>query len=69
MVTTRTRKIRLLYTLLRSGDKRRLRRALERLDDVEIAQQLDNLETADELAILRLVPAPRRPEILGAMRY
>lgn len=69
MPTMRTRKIRILHALLRAGDKRRLRRALERLDDVEIAQQLDNLETEDQLAALRLVPAARRPEIIGAMRY
>ncbi len=69
MVTTRTRKIRVLHTLLRAGDKRRLRRTLERLDDVEVARQLDNLEPDDQLAALRLVAAPRRPEIVGAMRY
>ncbi len=69
MPTMRTRKIRILHALLRAGDKRRLRRALERLDDVEIAQQLDNLETDDQLAALRLVPASRRAEIIGAMRY
>ncbi|MBV1856881.1 MAG: magnesium transporter [Nannocystaceae bacterium] len=65
----RTRKIRILHALVRAGDKRRLRRALERLDDVEIAEQLDNLETDDQLAALRLVPASRRAEIIGAMRY
>jgi len=69
MVTTRTRKIRILHTLLRAGDKRRLRRTLERLDDVEVAGQLDNLETEDQLAVLRLVGATRRAEIVGAMRY
>lgn len=69
MPTMRTRKIRILHALLRAGDKQRLRRVLERLDDVEIAEQLDNLETDDQLAALRLVPATRRAEIIGAMRY
>ncbi len=69
MVTTRNRKNRVLYTLLRAGDKRGLRRAVQRLDDVEIAGQLDNLETEDQLAALRLVPAPRRAEVIAAMRY
>ncbi|MEM6297036.1 MAG: magnesium transporter, partial [Myxococcota bacterium] len=69
MVTTRTRKIQILHTLLRAGDKRRLRRTLERLDDVQVARQLDNLESADQLAALRLLPSSRRGEIVGAMRY
>lgn len=69
MVTTRTRKIRILHALLRAGDKRRLRRTLERLDDVEVARQLDNLDTDDQLTVLRIVAAPRRAEIIGAMRY
>jgi magnesium transporter len=69
MVTTRTRKIRILHALLRAGDKRGLRRTLDRLDDVEIARQLDNLESDDQLHTLRLLPASRRGEIVGAMRY
>ncbi len=69
MGTTRTRKIRILHALLRAGDKRRLRRTLERLDDVEIAGQLDNLDTDDQLSVLRLVSNERRSEIVGAMRY
>jgi len=68
-MTTRTRKIRVVHALLRAGDKRRLRRTLERLDDVEVAGQLDNLDTDDRLSVLRLVGAARRPEIIGAMRY
>ena len=68
MGTTRTRKVEVIHTLLRAGDKRRLRRMLGRLDDVQIAGQLDNIETDDQLAVLRLLDAARRPEVLGAMR-
>jgi magnesium transporter len=58
-----------LHTLLRAGDRRRLRRTLERLDKVQIAGQLDNVPTHDQIAILRLLPEPRRAEVLGEMRY
>lgn len=68
-MSTRTRKIEVIHTLLRAGDKRRLRRTLERLDDVQVAQQLDNLETSDQVSVLGLLPAPRRPEVVGSMRY
>lgn len=66
---TRTRKIEILHTLLRAGDRRRLRRTLERLDEVQIAGQLDNLDADDQIALLRLIAAERRPEVLGAMRH
>jgi magnesium transporter len=66
---TRTRKIEILHILLRAGDRRRLRRTLERLDDVQIAGQLDNLLPDDQIAILRVLPEPRRAAVLGAMRY
>jgi len=66
---TRTRKIEVIHTLLRAGDKRRLRRVLERLDDVQVAGQLDNLGPHDVLRVLRLMPASRRGEVIGAMRY
>lgn len=69
MATTRTRKIEVIHTLLRAGDKRRLRRTLARLDDVQIAGQLDNLATDEQIDILRLLDAARRPEVLGAMRH
>lgn len=69
MPTTRTRKIEVIDTLLRAGDKRRLRRVLERLDDVQVAGQLDNLGPLDVLRVLRLLPAGRRGEVIGAMRY
>jgi magnesium transporter len=54
---------------LRAGDRRRLRRTLERLDDVQIAGQLDNIPPDDQIAILKLLPEARRPEVLGDMRY
>lgn len=66
---TRTRKIEILHTLLRAGDRRRLRRTLERLDDVQIAGQLDNIPPDDQIAILKLLPEARRAEVLAAMRY
>lgn len=69
MPTVRTRQIEILHTLLRAGDKRRLRRTLQRLDDVQVAGQCDNLDPAGQLEILRLLPTSRRAEVLGAMRH
>ena len=68
MTITRTRKIQVIHTLLRARDLRRLRRALERLDDVQIASQLDNLDYADQKQVLQLLTAERRPEIISSMR-
>jgi len=68
-MTTRTRKIEVIHTLLRAGDKPRMRRTLERLDDVQVAGQLDNLPANDVLRVLRFMPAGRRGEVIGAMRY
>lgn len=69
MAGMRTRKIQVLHTLLRAGDARRLRRSLMRLDEVQIASQLDNLDVDDQLQVLRLLPAAQRPEVLEAMRH
>ena len=66
---TRTFKIELIYTLLHAGDLQRLRTTLSRLDEVQIAAQLDNLEVEDQIAVLQQVARERRPEILAAMRY
>jgi magnesium transporter len=65
----RTQKIQTIHTLLRTGDNRRLKRALERLDDVQIASQLDNLQVEDQILVLQRVPAVRRAPILAVMRY
>jgi magnesium transporter len=66
---TRTRKVEVIHTLLRARDLRRLRRTLERLDDVQVASQVDNLDPQDRLKVLQLLPAPRRAEVLSCMRY
>lgn len=68
MATTRTRKIAIIHTLLRTGDVRRLRRTLSRQDDVQIASQLDNLDPSEQMRVLQLLPAERRPEVVEAMR-
>lgn len=69
MVATRTRKIQVLHTLLRAGDTRRLRRSLARLDEVQIASQLDNLDIDDQLRVLQLLPTAQRSAVLEAMRH
>ncbi|MCA9708790.1 MAG: magnesium transporter [Myxococcales bacterium] len=69
MAATRTRKIEIIHTLLRMGDVRRLRRALSRQDDVQVASQLDNLDVDDQTRVLQLLPAERRPQVLEAMRH
>jgi magnesium transporter len=66
---TRTRKVEVIHTLLRAGDMRRLRRTLGRLDDVQIAGQLDNFDPDDVTRVLQQLSASRRPEVLGQMRY
>jgi len=69
VTVTRTRKIQVIHTLLRAGDLRRLRRTLDRIDDVQIASQADNLDFADQKQLLQLLPAERRAEVIGYMRY
>ncbi|MCX4244426.1 magnesium transporter [Paraliomyxa miuraensis] len=69
MVASRTRKLAILHTLLRTGDLRRLRRTLSRQDDVQIAQELDNLDVADQRRVLQLLPTERRPQVIESMRY
>jgi magnesium transporter len=66
---TRTRKLQVIHTLLRARDLRRLRRAVARLDDVQVAAQLDNLGPEQQRRVMALLPAERRPEVLSAMRY
>lgn len=68
-MATRTRKVEVIHTLLRARDLRRLRRTLERLDDVQVASQVDNLDPEDRLKVLQLLPAQRRAEVLSCMRY
>lgn len=51
------------------GDPRLLARALARLDDVQIAAQLDNHGPQVQDAVLQALPRERRPEVLDAMRY
>lgn len=68
MTVTRTRKIQVIHTLLRARDLRRLRRTLERLDDVQIGSQLDNLDYDDQKQVLQLLAPDRRPEIIAVMR-
>jgi len=65
----RTQKIQMIHTLLRTGDNRRLKRALDRLDDVQIASQLDNLQVENQILVLQRLPAMRRAPILAEMRY
>ncbi len=66
---SRTRKIDLISVHLHAGDARRLRAVLDRLDEVQIAAQLDNLEVPDQIALLQRVNRERRAEVLEAMRY
>lgn len=68
MAPTRTRKIEIIHTLLRTGDVRRLRRTLSRQDEVQIASQLDNLDPSEQMRVLQLLPADRRPEVVESMR-
>ena len=46
-----------------------MRRTLSRQDDVQIASQLDNLDVGEQMRVLQLLPAERRPEVLEAMRH
>ena len=58
-----------IHELLHSGDQRRLRRTLTRLDEVQIASQFDNLTPDDQLQVLGLLPVERRAPVLSRMRY
>jgi magnesium transporter len=58
-----------LSKLLREGDADRLRRTLERLDEVQIAAQIDNLGAEQQDQLLQLVVHDRRPAVLDGMRY
>jgi magnesium transporter len=69
MATTRRRRVDVIHALLRDGDVRRLRRFLTRVDEVQIASQLDNLAPESQIQVLRLLPAERRPAVLVKMRY
>src|SRR5690349_21478073 len=69
MATTRRRRVDVIHALLRDGDVRRLRRFLTRVDEVQIASQLDNLAPESQIEVLRLLPAERRPVVLAKMRY
>ncbi len=69
MAGPRTRRPEGIHPLLRSGDLRRLRRALNRLDEVQLARELDNLEVSEQERVLQLLPVERRSEVLEAMRY
>jgi magnesium transporter len=68
-MATRTRKIQVIHTLLRARDLRRLRRTLARLDDVQVAAQLDNLQPEAQLLVLAHLNPERRGEVLASMRY
>ena len=58
-----------IHDLLRHGDLRRLRRTLTRLDEVQIASQLDNLDLDDLQRVMQLLPGDRRPLVVANMRY
>ncbi len=58
-----------IHELLHDDDHRRLRRVLTRLDEVQIAVQLDNLGPDDQRVIMGLLPVDRRAPVLGNMRY
>lgn len=64
-----SRKIPVLGPLVRAGNRRRLRQMLDKLDDVQIASQLDNLDLSDQLAVLRVLTVERRSAVVGAMRF
>lgn len=58
-----------LARLVRTGDPRRIARALARLDDVQIAAYLDNFEPHEQDLVFQALPAERRPPVLASMRY
>ena len=58
-----------IHALLHDGDHRRLLRTLTRLDEVQIASELDNMAVEDQRQILGLLPMHRRPLVLARMRY
>lgn len=58
-----------LPKLLRETDSRLLSKRLARLDDVQIASQVDNLAADDQERIFQSLPVDRRPEVFGHLRY
>ena len=71
MVTTRHQALRPVEDLARlvKGDPRLLNRALQRLDDVQIALQIDNLSSEGQDTVLQAVAVDRRATVLGFTRY
>ncbi len=69
MVAPRDKNLQSLHDLLRPGQERRLRRMLTRLDEVQLASQLDNLGTDEQIRVLGLLPGDRRAPVLARMRY
>lgn len=57
-----------LSRLVRRGEHRRLARALQRLDEVQIASQLDNLLAEDQDRILQTLSVERRAGVFGELR-
>lgn len=57
-----------LAKLVKSGDVRRLARALARCDDPQLGAQLDNLEPREQDMVFAHLPAERRPAVLAGMR-
>ncbi|NVB41931.1 magnesium transporter [Pseudenhygromyxa sp. WMMC2535] len=58
-----------LTRLVRRDEPRRLARALQRLDQVQIAAQVDNLPAGDQERILKMLPVERRAAVFGELRY
>lgn len=63
-----SRKIDLTRLVRRRDEPRRLVRALQRLDKVQIAAQLDNLPPEDQDRILQMLPVDRRADVFGELR-
>lgn len=53
---------------LRRNETRRLARILQRVDDVQIAGQLDNLPPEDQDRILQILPVERRASVFAELR-
>ncbi|MCA9684373.1 MAG: magnesium transporter [Myxococcales bacterium] len=58
-----------LSRLLRVDEPRRLARALQRLDEVQIAAQVDNMSAGERDRILQMLPVERRAAVFGQLRY
>ncbi len=65
---SRTKNIDLTRLARHRDEPRRLARALQRLDGVQIAGQLDNLPPEDQDRILQMLPAERRAAVFGELR-